>query len=137
MPSHCFPPRLSATSPVRRPPRFFLTSLAGAVSAWAMLAYAQAATATSHSSTAHHRASKTAPARTVQPHSAPRRATGPMLAHGEEEISVASRRQALNGGGGMMRQETAPHAVQTVTKAYIAMRSPTSTALDLVKNLPT
>ncbi|MGG6429072.1 TonB-dependent receptor [Acetobacter ghanensis] len=55
---------------------------------------------------------------------------------GAEEISVASNRTARSGGGGMMRQEVAPHAVQTVTKDYINMRSPTSTALDLVKNLP-
>lgn len=53
-----------------------------------------------------------------------------------EEISVASNRTARSGGGGMMRLEVAPHAVQTVTKDYINMRSPTSTALDLVKNLP-
>lgn len=59
-----------------------------------------------------------------------------MQAKGEEDILVGSHRQELNGGGGMMRRETAPHAVQTVTKAYINMRSPTSTALDLVKNLP-
>lgn len=53
-----------------------------------------------------------------------------------EEISVASNRTARSGGGGMMRLEVAPHAVQTVTKDYINMRSPTSTPLDLVKNLP-
>ncbi|MBB2201115.1 TonB-dependent receptor [Gluconacetobacter tumulisoli] len=53
-----------------------------------------------------------------------------------EDISVVSSRQALNGGGGMMRLETAPHTVQTVAKEYIEMRAPTSTALDLIKNLP-
>mgnify|MGYP003362424959 CR=1 FL=1 len=53
-----------------------------------------------------------------------------------EQIRVASSREARDGGGGMMRQETAPHAVQTIGKQFIEMRSPTSTALDLVKNLP-
>ncbi|WP_408884499.1 TonB-dependent receptor plug domain-containing protein [Komagataeibacter nataicola] len=53
-----------------------------------------------------------------------------------EQIRVASSRQQRDGGGGMMRQETAPHAVQTIGKQFIEMRSPTSTALDLVKNLP-
>ncbi|WP_086552878.1 TonB-dependent receptor [Acetobacter orientalis] len=61
------------------------------------------------------------------------RATGPVQSHGAEELDVAVNRA---GGGGMMRHETAPHAVQTVTKRFIAMQSPTSTALDLVKNLP-
>ncbi|AFW02531.1 TonB-dependent receptor [Gluconobacter oxydans] len=36
----------------------------------------------------------------------------------------------------MMRVETAPYAVQTITKSFIDMRSPTSTALELVRNLP-
>ncbi|RFD19396.1 TonB-dependent receptor [Komagataeibacter melaceti] len=53
-----------------------------------------------------------------------------------EVIRVASSRHANDGGGGMMRLETAPHAVQTVSKQFIEMRNPTSTALDLVKNLP-
>ncbi|PHY93894.1 TonB-dependent receptor [Acetobacter pomorum] len=64
------------------------------------------------------------------------RSTKAIEAHGAEEISVGSSRRKRNGGGGMMRLETAPHAVQTVTKEYIDMRSPVSTALDLVKNLP-
>lgn len=53
-----------------------------------------------------------------------------------EAISVRVSRQALNGGGGMMRREIAPHSVQTVTKQYIEMQSPASTALDMIKNLP-
>ncbi|WP_408902385.1 TonB-dependent receptor [Novacetimonas sp. GS1] len=53
-----------------------------------------------------------------------------------EVIHVSRARDARDGGGGMMRLETAPHAVQTVGKQYIEMRSPTSTGLDLVKNLP-
>ena len=52
-----------------------------------------------------------------------------------EAISVRVSRQALNGGGGMMRREIAPHSVQTVTKQYIEMQSPASTALDMIKNL--
>ncbi|MFT9092208.1 MAG: TonB-dependent receptor [Gluconacetobacter sp.] len=62
-------------------------------------------------------------------------ATAPRAA-ASEDISVTSSRQALNGGGGMMRLETAPHTVQTMAKEYIDMRAPTSTALDLIKNLP-
>ncbi|MFT8474345.1 MAG: Plug domain-containing protein, partial [Acetobacter orientalis] len=72
------------------------------------------------------------PARAVA-RPAAHRATGPVQSHGAEELDVAVNRA---GGGGMMRHETAPHAVQTVTKRFIAMQSPTSTALDLVKNLP-
>jgi len=53
-----------------------------------------------------------------------------------ETVSVTSSRRALNGGGGMMRVETAPRAVQTVSKQYIEMRSPTSNALDLIQTLP-
>lgn len=69
-------------------------------------------------------------------HAPAKAANRSVQAGGAEEISVASNRTARSGGGGMMRQEVAPHAVQTVTKAYINMRSPTSTPLDLVKNLP-
>ena len=57
-------------------------------------------------------------------------------AKGAEEISVTTSRQALNGGGGMMRIEHAPRNVQTVDHEYISMRNPSSTALDLVQNLP-
>lgn len=64
---------------------------------------------------------------------APRRASGPVRSQVGENVDVAVKRA---GGGGMMRRETAPHAVQTVTKRFIAMQSPTNTALDLVKNLP-
>lgn len=35
-----------------------------------------------------------------------------------------------------MRVETAPYAVQSVGRQYIEMRSPTSTGLDVVQNLP-
>nr|WP_246385185.1 TonB-dependent receptor [Gluconacetobacter asukensis] len=76
-----------------------------------------------------------APARAVPAARTPVRAAAPRAATAED-ISVTSSRQALNGGGGMMRLETAPHAVQTVAKEYIDMRAPTSTALDLIKNLP-
>ncbi|GAN60143.1 TonB-dependent receptor [Acetobacter cibinongensis] len=62
-----------------------------------------------------------------------RHPSGPVKSRAGEEIMVAVNRA---GGGGMMRHETAPRAVQTVTKRYIAMQNPTSTALDLVKNLP-
>ncbi|WP_231850389.1 TonB-dependent receptor [Komagataeibacter medellinensis] len=53
-----------------------------------------------------------------------------------EVIRVGHSRSARDGGGGMMRLETAPHSVQSVGKQYIDMKSPTNTALDLIKNLP-
>ncbi|GAN99963.1 TonB-dependent receptor [Komagataeibacter xylinus NBRC 13693] len=52
-----------------------------------------------------------------------------------ESISVTAQRNSAPGGG-MMRRETAAHAVQTVTQDYIAMQSPTSAPLDLIRNLP-
>lgn len=45
-------------------------------------------------------------------------------------------RRARDGGGGMMRLETAPYSVQSVGRQLIAMRSPNSTGLDLVSNMP-
>lgn len=57
-------------------------------------------------------------------------------AHDTESVNVNVSRHAREGGGGMMRAETAPHNVQTISKAYIAMQSPTSTALDLAKLSP-
>ncbi|MBB2180596.1 TonB-dependent receptor plug domain-containing protein [Gluconacetobacter tumulicola] len=36
----------------------------------------------------------------------------------------------------MMRRESAPYAIQTVTRQFIDQKSPASTVLDLVKNLP-
>ncbi|GBQ83225.1 TonB-dependent receptor [Acetobacter malorum DSM 14337] len=59
-----------------------------------------------------------------------------MNASGGEQLTVAVSRSGKGRGGGMMRVETAPHAIQTVTKSYIEMKSPTNTALDLIKNLP-
>ncbi|WP_051626110.1 TonB-dependent receptor [Kozakia baliensis] len=88
---------------------------------------AQAASKHSHSSQTHKA--------TPKPTAKPKRPRA-VEAHGAETISVVTTRQALNGGGGMMRIETAPRTVQTVDKQYIAMRSPTSTALDLIQNLP-
>jgi iron complex outermembrane recepter protein len=76
-----------------------------------------------------HTAARTAHPATARATTTPRAAT-------PEDISITSSRQELNGGGGMMRLETAPHTVQTVTKEFIDMRAPTSTALDLIKNLP-
>lgn len=51
----------------------------------------------------------------------------------DESVSVSAHHSR---GGGMMRVETAPYAVQTVTKQYIEMKSPTGTALDYIQNLP-
>ncbi|WP_169925626.1 TonB-dependent receptor [Gluconobacter japonicus] len=55
---------------------------------------------------------------------------------GDEHVTVSTSRLARSRGGGMMRVETAPYAIQTITKAFIEAKSPTSTALDLIKNLP-
>ena len=55
---------------------------------------------------------------------------------GEEAVRVSGSSVRRNGGGGMMRVETQPRSVQSVGKQYIAMRSPASTALALVENLP-
>lgn len=54
----------------------------------------------------------------------------------EEHVTVSMSRQSHSRGGGMMRVETAPYAVQTISKAFIAAKSPTSTALNLIQTLP-
>lgn len=56
--------------------------------------------------------------------------------HSDEHVVVSNSPNSRSRGGGMMRVETAPYAIQTVSKAYIEAKSPTSTALDLIKNLP-
>ncbi|GBQ20099.1 TonB-dependent receptor [Gluconacetobacter sacchari DSM 12717] len=53
-----------------------------------------------------------------------------------ESITVEDSQNKRGRGGGMMRVETEPYAIQTVTRDYIETRNPTSTALDLIKNLP-
>ncbi|WP_456306001.1 TonB-dependent receptor [Komagataeibacter rhaeticus] len=58
------------------------------------------------------------------------------MATQKETINVKMDRDARNGGGGMMRLETASHAVQSVGKEYIAAQSPQSSVVDLVRNLP-
>ncbi|MDT8873081.1 Plug domain-containing protein [Komagataeibacter rhaeticus] len=57
------------------------------------------------------------------------------MATQKETINVKMDRDARNGGG-MMRLETASHAVQSVGKEYIAAQSPQSSVVDLVRNLP-
>ncbi|ARW17593.1 TonB-dependent receptor [Komagataeibacter europaeus] len=96
-------------------------------------AWAQTATSTPAQ---HHHVTPRHVAAAQPKTAAPAQPTGIVDHQGPEMIRVASSRQARDGGGGMMRLETAPHAVQTVGKQFIDMRSPTSTALDLVKNLP-
>ncbi|CAP55377.1 TonB-dependent receptor [Gluconacetobacter diazotrophicus] len=110
-----------AATTTTTPPKRHATSSTAATSA----AHAPAAPA-AHAATAAHPVTP----RAAAPRTTVARAASP------EDISVVSSRQALNGGGGMMRLETAPHTVQTVAKEYIDMRAPTSTALDLIKNLP-
>lgn len=94
---------------------------------------AWAQVATTHATTTHRHAPVRQAAAPKQQAAAP---AGVTDTSAPEQIRVASSREARDGGGGMMRQETAPHAVQTIGKQFIEMRSPTSTALDLVKNLP-
>ncbi|MCP1242205.1 TonB-dependent receptor [Acetobacter lambici] len=138
MPSRFFPMRRSVGSPLTYRQRLAtLTCLAGVAGFCASVqGVGQASAATTDPKApvvgkAGHSSAKASAAHT---HAKP--ANTSVQASGAEEISVASNRTARSGGGGMMRQEVAPHAVQTVTKAYINMRSPTSTPLDLVKNLP-
>ncbi|MFT9408960.1 TonB-dependent receptor [Acetobacter fabarum] len=63
-----------------------------------------------------------------------------LQAQNKENIDVTSNRQSVSlsvdGGGGMMRRETAAYSVQTVTKQFIDQKSPTSSVLDLVKTMP-
>lgn len=95
------------------------------------MAWAQTA---AHHSTPQANAAKKSPG--------PARATAPaarkpaVVQSDPEAITVQGSQAARDGGGGMMRMETAAHAVQSVGRQYIEMRSPTSTGLDLVQNLP-
>jgi len=95
----------------------------------------------SRSKAVHHTAAKPTPARAATgvhptiPHAAPVK-TSPYVAHQGEEISVSSSRDAMSRGGGMMHLETVTHAAQTIGRQFIEMRSPTSTAFDLIKTLP-
>lgn len=75
---------------------------------------------------------KTKHARKAAHHAAP---TSTEAKGGQESISVLGQRSQAPGGG-MMRAETAARSVQSVTQAYIEMQSPTSSPLDLIKNLP-
>ena len=110
---------------------YTITCLASVFSAFAFLPEAQAASPAKHYKSAKN-AATSGPSISSHAVHIPAKA----YAKGTEEIKVTRSRQSLNGGGGMMRVETAPHTVQTVTKQFISMRSPTSTALDLVKNVP-
>ncbi|MQR98178.1 TonB-dependent receptor [Gluconobacter aidae] len=126
----------NSRSPSYRRQLLAVTCLAGSMLV-ALGATARAAQPAKHHTPRHHAASRNAP-KTVR---APSRSTATPRIHAldasaAETVSVTSSRRALNGGGGMMRVETAPHAVQTVTKEFINMRAPTSTALDLIQNLP-
>ena len=114
-----------------------VTCLAGSVLA-AFATPARAAQPAKHHTPRHQTSSRNAPkvARTPSRTAAAPPAPHALDASAAETVSVTSSRRALNGGGGMMRVETAPHAVQTVTKEFIDMRAPTSTALDLIQNLP-
>ncbi|UMM08254.1 TonB-dependent receptor [Gluconobacter frateurii] len=122
---------------------FLVTCLAGFGSA-SLAAPAQAATgatAVKHKSHAHgvaahsQKASRNAAATPVPERPKMRRPSS-INSTGDEHVTVSTSRLARSRGGGMMRVETAPYAIQTITKAFIEAKSPTSTALDLIKNLP-
>jgi len=54
-----------------------------------------------------------------------------------ENVQVVGRSARTNSpGGGLLRVETAPKAVQTITRDYIAKQSPTTNAQMLLKMLP-
>ena len=142
MPSRFFPLRRSVGSSLTYRQRLAtltcLASVAGFCASVQGVGQASAATADT-SAPVVGKAGHGPVARTAAGHAharAAKTANKSVQAAGAEEISVASNRTARSGGGGMMRLEVAPHAVQTITKDYINMRSPTSTPLDLVKNLP-
>ncbi|ETC98037.1 TonB-dependent receptor [Asaia sp. SF2.1] len=112
--------------------------LASATCLWQNFAHA-ASGAPASAGTPRHGSPKHMVARPGQAATAPVPHAGrkkAVEARGEEQISVTTSRQALNGGGGMMRIEHAPRNVQTVDHEYISMRNPSSTALDLIQNLP-
>lgn len=87
--------------------------------------------------TKHHKqTAASTQGKAAAPSSPARRKPGPVTASKAESISVVSSRHTLSRGGGMMHLETTPHAAQTIGRQFIEMRSPTSTALDLIKTLP-
>ncbi|TCS35343.1 hypothetical protein EDC15_101140 [Acetobacter aceti NBRC 14818] len=110
----------SFTAMVRTKERLYtITCLASVFSAFAFLPEAQAASPAKHYKSAKN-AATSGPSISSHAVHTPAKA----YAKGTEEIKVTRSRQSLNGGGGMMRVETAPHTVQTVTKQFISMRSP-------------
>lgn len=119
-----------------------MTCLAGFGSV-SFTASAQAASGTSprHKTHAHNaaaqtqRASRNASVTETPAHPKMRRPSS-INSTGDEHVTVSTSRLARSRGGGMMRVETAPYAIQTITKAFIDTKSPTSTGLDLIKNLP-
>lgn len=106
--------------------------LLAASTAISCTALIQQATAATRHHTPRHTTAAAKPHAAPAPHHAPDHVDS----QGTETVTVRTSHSARNGGGGMMRAETAPHSVQTVTRQFIAMQNPTSTALDLVKNLP-
>lgn len=54
-----------------------------------------------------------------------------------ESVTVTGRSvRTTSPGGGLMRVETAPKAIQTITRDFIAKQSPTSDAQSLLRSLP-
>lgn len=53
-----------------------------------------------------------------------------------EDVLVKADSRKESAGGGMMRAEYAARSTQTVTKEFIDMKSPVSSAIDLIRTLP-
>lgn len=114
-----------------------VSCLAGVGSAMLLLCPDKALGRTSVKHTAKP-APKSSTAFAAKPVAAPHRRLSPkdVTSSKDEVVSVSTTRHANSRGGGMMRVETAPYGIQTISKQFIEARSPTSTALDLIKNLP-
>ncbi|AOX20745.1 TonB-dependent receptor [Kozakia baliensis] len=128
------------------PPRFtrfcLLSLLSGTTLAAMAPAFAQTHT--------HHRASSrlgaSHPARRPAPVAqsgapiapAVRPAAGPVMAKSQpEEISVSGRSaRTRSPGGGLMRVETAPKAIQSVTRDFIAKQAPSANVQQLMAMMP-
>ena len=98
--------------------------------------YADARDAHRHQTHPHMTHGDSAASKTQTPIRSPKviarkRPVTAISATSDESVSVSAHHSR---GGGMMRVETAPYAVQTVTKQYIEMKSPTGTALDYIQN---
>ncbi len=76
-------------------------------------------------------------AQTTGPATASSRAAAAAAAATSESVTVTGRSsRTTSPGAGLMRVETAPKAVQTITRDFIAKQSPTTNAQQLLRMLP-